>query len=498
MKYILTIFIFLNGAAVVFGQTQDSRLRQQLNDLVDNYIHYSDLSQQNTSDPNCERFNFSIADEFVSLFEGDPDLIQIPNIYSDELYGLFGKSNIKSKKVNEAQMFISLNDYYGMAQENETLKAFTYFPFEKGNLVVRIYKHQKKVSENKFQSIVGVEYEVKVCKGEESFQYSLPLRITCSYQTDTTSSGFTYPKVEKVELDGKGGTWRYDFYLTPYIEYSSGTIKFDDNKIPEFENKTNGNPGVGVLLQVRIPNPAQKLAKSLILGLGFRQINYTHSLDNLNLLVSNEIPPFQPIDGIIANYSKEIILNDIEEQSSLNLITVPLGVGLDFKIGGITSKRSIYLNPMMVFNFPIKYKSDYNSGTVDYIGQFRIAGPAQSFPLVIDDYAGFGRGFAVKPAMDDYDYNSFNFSGEIELGYKFSFSQASSLKIGCFLNQSFLNTFGNPTNSAQITNWDGKMLSYPYYSNPVKNTLFGVRVSVQNFLFQWKRNNDSIEKITVK
>jgi hypothetical protein len=490
MRYIFTLFFIFSTLNVVIGQSADIVLRNQLFEVVETYIQTSDLADQSAVDPKCERFNNVIADQFISLFEGDLEIIQVPNLFSEILTSL--DTTIKSSNlIDESELYISINDYYMLLQSSPHLKAFTY---SQTTPVVRIYKHEKKIKGNQYNSVIGFDYQVEVCKGDQPFKFTIPVILTCVYQLDA-GGGYTYPKIAKVEYGERPGAGSgFDFYFTPYIEASSGYLNFDTNKISEFDNRSAGNYGIGIKMQIRSSAIPGKLSSSYIIGIGYRQINYNHNLNQLNLIVKDD-PPFETFEGIVADYSKEINIRDVKENTKLNLISVPIGMEFDIKIGSINSVRSIFISPGLVIELPLSYKSSYTSGTLDYTGNFTIAGPAQTFMIRIDDYGLFGKDFQANSALDNYALNKIYIAGELELGYKYQLNSSTSIKLGGFIDYGFTNIFKNDSeNPVHITQWDGKMYSYPYFSSPVRNALFGIRLSLQNFGFQWKKTVETIGK----
>lgn len=501
MKYLIVLVFFLSGVGVLTAQTsKDAKLRRQLYEIANKYISTSDLSMQNTSNPKCEPFDSGIADEFIALFIDSLNQVQLPNIYSDALLNYFNRTNKKAEKIKDADLYISFSDYYSMVQSNQNLQAFTYIPDEDGVLNVNLYKHEKKVEGNKYQSVIGFSYRISVCKGDNSYEFkSLPVRLTCIYTADTTETGYSYPKIEKVELEELASQWRYDFYITPLVGYSSGILLMEQDRIPNFENHNMGNLEFGTLIQLKIPNLAPKFSPSVILGIGYRQIDYKHELSNLNLDISDEESPITPFnEGIITGYKKEIHINNIAEKTQLKMITVPIGMGFDIRLGNLNSKRLLYFNPTINLGFPLAYKSSYSSGTVDYIGHFNIAGPSQPFSITVDDFKiddkrSFGYDFAARSGMQEYPLKKINVAAEIEAGYKYKLNPSTTVNLGCFLSYGILNNFNKTSDSqSQITSWNGELLSYPYYSNPSRNLLFGFRLSVQRFAFQLKKKNSSI------
>lgn len=495
MKFFITILFFISGIGILSAQTmKEAKLRQQLYEVANKYITSSDLSEQNAFDPKCEGFKQEIADAFTHLFTDSVSSIPIPNIYSDDLQLFLNKRKVKSKNNNKA-LYISFGAYYSMVRDNPNYKAFSYN--NDTTLIIIFDKNEKKVKGNKYHSVISFSYQVVVCKGDKSDTLKLPVRLTCVYENDTTkkSAVYTYPKIEKVELEQLAALWSYDIYFAPYIGLSSGTLLFQNERIKEFENTNKGNQEFGLLMQVKIPNSNKKISPSLILGIGYRQTNFQHALDALTLNVNNEVPPFTPFEGLVTGYEKEIRLKNIKEETGIKTINIPLGMGFDFRLGNQYSKRYLYVNSIVNFGFPIGYKSEYSSGTVDYIGHFDIAGPSAPFQITIDDAPdlGFCSGVVAKTTSQNYQLNKINIAAELEAGYKYMLSPSTAINIGCFFSYGLLNDFKKTEEiSSQITSWNGELESYPYFSNPTRNLLFGFRLSVQSFAFQLKRKNNSI------
>ncbi|MBV5314343.1 MAG: hypothetical protein JZU47_13660 [Prolixibacteraceae bacterium] len=501
MKYLIVLVFLLSGVGVLTAQTsKDAKLRRQLYEIANKYISSSDLSKQNTSDPKCEPFDSGIADEFIALFIDSLNQVQLPNIYSDALLNYFNSVNKKAEKIKDADLYITFNDYYSMVQGNQNLQALTYIPDEDGVLNVNLYKHEKKVKGNQYQSVIGFFYRISVCKGDNSYEFkSLPVRLTCVYNADTTETGYSYPKIAKVEIEELASQWRYDFYITPQIGYSSGKLLMEEHRILDFENHNTGNQEFGALIQLKIPNAAPKFSPSFILGIGYRQIDFKHELSSLSLDVTDEESPITPLNaGLITQYKKEMHLNDIVEETRLKMITVPVGMGFDLRLGNLNSKRLLYFNPTITLGFPLAYKSSYTSGTVDYIGHFNIAGPSQPFSITVDDFKidekrSYGYDYAAKSGLEEYPLKKISVAAEVEAGYKYKINPSTTLNFGCFLSYGLLNNFSKTAISqSQITSWNGELLSYPYYSSPTRNLLFGFRLSVQRFAFQLKKKNSSI------
>ncbi|MFW5879817.1 MAG: hypothetical protein ACOCUV_03235 [bacterium] len=493
MKYTIGLFFIFIGIPSLFGQSNEEVLSQQIYEVAEKYISSSDLSRQNSSDPDCERFDPQIADDFVSLFGENIEVITVPDIFSMKLIQLYDTSLTKtSNKIAVSELYKSVNDYYMQSQRSDSLKAFTYSP---KNPVIKLFTHEKKIKGNQYKSVIGFSYQVKVCLGQQMRHYRLPVIITLVYSIDE-SGNYSYPKIVKVEArEEPGGGEGLDFYVTPFAGISSGNMYFGSKKIEQYDNSSLANYGIGLLLQIKSPDLSKIISNSYIIGVGFRQINNLHSVSSLVLNTENELPPFEPSEGIVSSYSKEIRLSNIEEKTTFNMITVPVGIGLNYKFGGFSGKRSVYMNPMMVFGFPIKYNSMFNSGDVDYTGNFVIAGPTQSFPLTINDYYGFGQNFQTVSATNDYSYSKINISGEIELGYKYKLNNLSAFKVGLFYNHGFTKLFDNAEEIPEyITEWNGRIYSYPAFSSPVKQSLMGFRLSIQNFGFQIKRTVETISK----
>jgi hypothetical protein len=508
MKYLIVLVFFLSEVGVLTAQTsKEDKLRDQLYEVAYKYVSYSDLSKQNVAGPKCEPFNEKIGEQFKDLFKDNTLKVLIPNIYSNSLILYLNKDKKKSIKINYEDLYISCVDYFTMVdpsghiskdsiKNKGNLKAYTHSPLKNASLNVNILnQHEKKIKGDQYISKIGFSYVAEVEEGEKHSEIEIPVILTCIYSLDSTRTAYTTPKIENIEIKELEPHRRYDFYFSPYIGLSSGTLLFKNELISEFKNRNKGNHEFGVLMQIKNPNSDKRKSSSLILGIGYRQINFKHDLDTLTLNVSNETPPFSPFDGIVTGYSKEIKLMSIKEETSMKMITVPLGIGFDFRLGNSNSKRYLYFNPIINFGFPIEYKSKYSSGTVDYIGHFDIAGPSTPFKITIDDAKdfGFGTGYVAKPASQNYKLGKINIAAELEAGYKYNIGSSTAINIGSFVSYGLLNNFEkNKVIPSQITPINGELISYPYFSNPIRNLLFGVKLSVQSFVFQKKKKINSI------